>query len=393
VDPPIILTFSNFYLPGFRGGGPIRSVSGLVVQLGDEFRFKIVTADRDLGSLQPYPDAPADRWVDVGKADVRYLPQNRLTLRSLRRLINETQHDVLYLNSFFNLDFTIKPLLLRALRMVARDSRVIVAPRGEFSPGAMHLKHGKKRAFISLTKIVPFYRSCIWQATTPEEANLIRATIGRHVTVIMAELVAEGAATSNAPTRTRLPWKEPGELKVLFLSRVVRMKNIRFALDILAEVKGRVAFDIYGPIEDTAYWEECEKRARTLPPNITVTYKGAVAHELVKTTFHPYHLFFLPTLGENFGHAIREALSEGCPVLLSDRTPWRDLQRLGVGWDIPLQNVEAFRTALQSCVDMDSDRFDLMSSAARLYARQDERDFRAIEQHRQMFKHAVPTSG
>src|SRR4051812_11201747 len=47
---PCILTFSRFYLPGFRAGGPIRSISRLVECLGDEFQFRIVTADRDAGS-------------------------------------------------------------------------------------------------------------------------------------------------------------------------------------------------------------------------------------------------------------------------------------------------------------------------------------------------------
>ena len=38
--------------------------------------------------------------------------------------------------------------------------------------------------------------------------------------------------------------------------------------------------------------------------------------------------FLLPTGGENFGHAIFEALSCGVPALISDRTPWRDLLRV-----------------------------------------------------------------
>ena len=46
----------------------------------------------------------------------------------------------------------------------------------------------------------------------------------------------------------------------------------------------------------------------------------------------------LPTLGENFGHVIVEAWTAGCPVLVSDRTPWRQLASHGVGWDVALDH-------------------------------------------------------
>ena len=47
---PIILSFAGHYLPGYKAGGPIRSIANMVDQLGDEFDFRIVAGDRDLGS-------------------------------------------------------------------------------------------------------------------------------------------------------------------------------------------------------------------------------------------------------------------------------------------------------------------------------------------------------
>ena len=34
-----ILIFADYYLPGFKAGGPIKTLSNLVDQLGDEFHF------------------------------------------------------------------------------------------------------------------------------------------------------------------------------------------------------------------------------------------------------------------------------------------------------------------------------------------------------------------
>ena len=57
--------------------------------------------------------------------------------------------------------------------------------------------------------------------------------------------------------------------------------------------------------------------------NIRVEFKGPIPYTQVFGTLQQYHLFVLPTLGENYGHVIYEALSAGEPVPISDQTPWR----------------------------------------------------------------------
>jgi glycosyltransferase involved in cell wall biosynthesis len=44
----------------------------------------------------------------------------------------------------------------------------------------------------------------------------------------------------------------------------------------------------------------------------------------------------MPTTHENFGHAIIESWGFGRPVLLSDNTPWKELQKEGLGYCTPL---------------------------------------------------------
>lgn len=58
--------------------------------------------------------------------------------------------------------------------------------------------------------------------------------------------------------------------------------------------------------------------------------------------------FFVPTKGENFGHVFIEALSAGVPILVSDKTPWRDLEAKGVGWDISLHKQENFVSVIDA---------------------------------------------
>lgn len=141
-----ILVFVRHYLPGYKHGGPVRTIANLVEALGDEFNFRIVTSDRDATETEPYPHlAGQEGWLPVGKARTLYLAPERKNLLHIAKILRETPHDVLYLNSLFDPDFTLKPLLARRLGL-APKTRCVIAPHGELSPGALGIKAPKKKA-------------------------------------------------------------------------------------------------------------------------------------------------------------------------------------------------------------------------------------------------------
>ncbi|WP_232292601.1 hypothetical protein [Bacillus thuringiensis] len=134
-----ILILAPYYLPGFKGGGPIRSISNLVHTLGNELNFKIITSNRDLGDSIAYEKAQNEVWTKVGLAEVYYVTPEKFNFRYLRKIIQSTQYDFIYLNSFFNTNFSVIPILLRRMGIIPYKP-IIVAPRGEFSPGALKIK-------------------------------------------------------------------------------------------------------------------------------------------------------------------------------------------------------------------------------------------------------------
>jgi glycosyltransferase involved in cell wall biosynthesis len=334
---PIILTFVEYYLPGFKSGGPIRSIANMVDALGDEFEFRIVTSDRDSLDVAPYYGITSDAWVGVRKAWVYYVSPERRRLFAWARLIRETPHDVLYLNSLFNPVYTLLPLLARRLAGSQRKP-VIVAPRGEFSTGAMGLKRWKKRPFLAFAQIVGLYRNILWHASTEDEAQLIRRQFGGAARIVTARDLPP--MSGQQPTACEAI-DASGRLRIVFLSRISRMKNLDYALRVLAKTPVRIQFDIWGTLEDPAYWNKCQDQIRSLPENVVARYRGVADHYEVNKILAGYDLLFLPTRGENYGHVIAEAVSAGTPVLLSDQTPWRNLHNEGVGWDLPLENGEA----------------------------------------------------
>lgn len=338
-----ILTFVSAYLPGYRAGGPIRSIANLVDYLGDEFDFRIVTADRDRGAKIPYQDLDPDLWHEVGKARVRYLPPSQQRLLPILRVMRATPHDLIYLNSFLNPRFATLPLVVQRLKLVPTRP-VILAPRGEFSEAALAIKSSKKRVFLAVSRAVGLHRGLVWQATSNHEAAQIRQVIGNVAKIVRIAPDLPKLAGTAPSRRVRNPL-DP--LRIVFLGRVVPMKNLLFALDVLAGVKTPIEFSIYGPREDATYSVRCDAAVASLPCHVKVVWGGPLPPDRVVGTLAQHDLFFLPSLGENFGHVIAEALQAGLRLLISDRTPWRGLDAAGVGYDLPIDSTDNFVRAIE----------------------------------------------
>jgi glycosyltransferase involved in cell wall biosynthesis len=360
----------------------------MVEHLGEAFRFKVVTRDRDVGDSAPYADYPTHTWARVGRAEVTYLPVKDLGLRGWRRILSGTPHDVLYLCSFFHPRFTIIPLMLLRLGLVPRRP-IVVAPHGEFSLGALRLKASKKSLYIRAAKTAQLYDHVLWHASSPYEESDIHRVFGTAVQVAVGRDLPSPSATLKAPRQIRR--KQRGTLSVVFLSRISRKKNLDGALRLLAALEGDVEFHIYGPREDQAYWTECQQLIAGLRPNIRVQEHGPVPQKDVAAILESHHLFLFPTHGENFGHVVLEALLAGCVPLISDQTFWRGLQSRGVGWDLPLGEAGQFHASLQRCVDMDEVEFQSLSSAARRFGQEVASDPVAIDQNRAILNRAVGT--
>ena len=228
---PIILTFVRYYLPGYKSGGPVRTIANMVEALGEEFEFRIVTSDRDFLDVAPYSGITSDAWMSVRKAWVYYVSPERRRLFAWVGLIRETPHDVLYLNSLFDPVYTLLPLLARRLAGSRRKS-VVVAPRGEFSPGALGLKRWKKAPFLAVAQIAGLYRNVLWHASTIDEAQMIRRQFGGAARIVTARNLPPMSGQQQTSCEAIAV---PGPLRIVFLSRISRMKNL---ISAIREIRG-----------------------------------------------------------------------------------------------------------------------------------------------------------
>jgi glycosyltransferase involved in cell wall biosynthesis len=389
-----ILTVVDWYLPGFKAGGPIRSVSNLISVLGTEdCDFYVITRDRDLKDSQPYPGVPLDSWTKVGHGHVLYMRSHSLS--QLRQRINEVHPDVIYMNSFFS-RLTIKILLLRRLRLIP-SCAMVVAPRGEFSPGALALKKTKKKLFMTVASSVGLYRKILWHASAEREKQEMEMVFSRHSLgtggkigiAAPIHVASDFPIVPDANGITQPNTKKTGEVRFVFVSRVSPKKNLKMAIELVCGLRGSVVFDIYGPGEDDGYTEACQREAAKAPEGTQIRFMGAVEHDVARNKFSEYHFFLFPTRGENFGHVIVEALAAGCPAIISDQTPWVDLERQEVGWNLALTDRARWQQVLQSCVDMDGATYSEMSRRATQFLKEWVQSPRIRQQNVELFRHSL----
>lgn len=349
-----LLIFTRYYLPGYKAGGPVRSIKNIVESLGSNFDISVFTGDRDLLDTMPYENVELDNWVSR-KHKIYYSSRTR-SIRLYSKIIRST--DIVYINSFFDSYFSILPLILT----IFLNKKVILAPRGEFSESALNIKPLKKRLYISFFKFFGFKNKISWHATNQEEYNRIEKVVGKGIN---GYVINNFSSSSNENMSAK---SKKSYIDLFFLARISKMKNLKFAIRTLAEVKYKTVFTVYGPIDDSQYWQDCQDEISKLPEHIKVNYLGSVNHSQVPAIIREHNFLFLPTLGENFGHTIVECLADGTPVIISDNTPWNELQEAGAGWNCSLNDGNSFVSTIESLAQLsDSDYMKLRMNTAKYY--------------------------
>lgn len=356
-----VLATCAVFEPGFRGGGPVRSLARIVDSVSAHVDMTLITSDRDLGAASRYPEL-SGKWVERRNSRVFYLATDKL-LQWVRlvREIRGTTFDLMYVNSLWEPRFSVLPIVAARLGLI-RVSRILVAPRGELSPGALMLKAWKKQLFLLWWSSFLRRAGVWWHASAEKEASEIRVTFPWAVVEVNQDQVSLPAEP--------MPATEPESevIRFVFIGRISKMKNLLLALRALQRLDTPAHMAIYGPIEDTGYWNDCRTIMAALPPGVTAEYRGELSPDRVRPEFSGNDAFVFPTLGENFGHVIAESLSASCPVICTDRTPWTAILDGGGGLVVESLTAEAVAEAMRRIAQSGrGDRMKMRRSAGAAY--------------------------
>ena len=340
-----ILIITGRYLPGWRDGGPVRSILNLTEWLGNEYDLRIMCLDRDHGDTQPYSGITTGEYNAVGKAKVFYV--ERFLPQMIRKL--STEADVVYVCGPYN-DYARMAMRLKKKGLIQKP--LFVASMGSFSPEAFRIKGYKKRIFIAYMKLAHMFDAVTWSVTSEREEAELKSVIGKDSRCVIARDLPRKGAVSHCGI------KNPGQLSVAFVSRISKKKNLSMIPRILhaADDNVKIRLDIYGVAEDKEYLKECMEsldELRRTHPDCRWKYHGEADSNEVPQIFAEHDAFLFPTLGENYGHVIAESLAAECIPIISDTTPWTDLEEKGCGFVCSLNDTAAFAKAVEELAAMD----------------------------------------
>ncbi|MGG3571835.1 glycosyltransferase [Bacillus gobiensis] len=359
-----VLTFNGVYKPGFKGGGPVKSISNIAESLNNKINLFVIASDRDHGDESSYNGVRTDCWNNIDYEKVYYHRNIDVSILKLKKIIDELEYETAYLNGIFS-NYTRKYLILKKIGII-KKKKVVLCPRGDFNEGKSNLviKKIKKEIYIYITKLIGLYNDIQWHATSLEEKDNIKMRF-KNASVKIAKNIPNKPMSLLDFKNIK---KDPGKAHFIYISRINRKKNLKKSIELLTTLKGDIKFDIYGPIFEKNYWEECLKLIEKLPNNIDVEYKGILNNQLVENRLKEAQFMYMLTYGENYGHIIYEALSVGCPPIISDNTPWKGLIKLGAGWDLELDNDEKIIKVLQKCIDLNQEDYNNIRIKSLQYA-------------------------
>jgi len=359
-----ILVFIDWYKPGYKAGGPIRSMANMIGHLSDSYDFYVVTRNTDFLETKPYCDIEPDKWTKISKNEhVFYISEENLSIDKIKNIINTTPFDIAYINGVYSFYFSILPLFY--LNRI-KNCQFIVAPRGMLSIQTFKAKALKKRTGILIARIFGAYKKAIFHVTsTAEKIDIENLKINPKSIFLVSNLppILEEQSSNTIE-------KKEGELRLVSIARISNEKNTLFALQCLQNFtyKGTIIFDIFGSIYQKEYWDKCLEVISKLPENIQVNYLKEINNNQVQRIFQNYHFLFMPSLGENFGHSILESFIAGCPVIISNKTPWHNLEEKGLGWDLDLNYPETFANCIQKSIDLNDNDYRKLSKNSQEFA-------------------------
>ena len=343
-DKKSILVLIDWFHPGYKAGGPIRSCVNFSYAMKNEYNIWVMTSDTDHGSDKPYENIETNKWTHFDdNIQVMYVSSDQKKIAKSYDIIKKINPDFIYINVVFSIFFSIYPLLLKVLGLL--KNQVVICPRGVFNAHGLATKTFKKTTFLKVMKAIGAFKNVTFHATTDLENNDTRKLLGNDKKIV---------TVSNFPPSKigafNLREKEENTLSLVYIARVHPIKNLLFFLKLLKKFNPQITLNIYGPIEDQEYWELCKIEIEK--NNHLINYKGEIKHAEVSKKLSNNDFLVLPTTGENFGHSILESFMESRPVIIADTTPWKNLEEKKVGWELSIEDDIEFLAALNKAYQM-----------------------------------------
>ena len=319
-------------------GGPVRAILGLSrKQRQRGHAVSIISTDFGLSQNS----ARIDENIEACKCVFgpwRYAP----SLGNL--LVQKTEWcDVLHIHTLWEY-----PTLLAARLARQCGKPFLLRPCGMLDTWSLSQSRMRKRMYLSLFNKTLFSPPCLLHFTTQSEKEKSLVPFNPP-SVVIENGISEEAMSDALPDvfLNRFPDLR-GKRLLLFLGRVHQKKRPDIAIQAFSRVATRFPDSmlvVAGPC-DEGYRHELTKLCTSSGLENRVRFTGILHGREVYGAYRSASAFLLPSMQENFGMAVAEAMAASCPVVISEHVDLKDYIRDGDAGIICSADIESFASAL-----------------------------------------------
>lgn len=352
----ILLLFDWFY-PDYSAGGPVRSCINLISQTKKDLSWYVLTSNQVYQTNERNSYLPIKEWQKLPfGGQVMYIPMSE-SRDFLKQIFTQKKWSTIYINSIYSSLFGFQAVSLAKQLNI----KTVVCPRGMLAKGSIKQKWWLKIPFLKAAKILGWYSNVHWHATNANEEQEIKRWFKPNNAITLLPNTIGKQITAK-----RKREKQPKTIELLCIARIAPEKNLEYLLKRLRKLQlEHCHLSIAGSIYNKSYFQQLKNIIEE--NGLNISFLGHIEPEELSRQLLQYDAMVLPTLGENFGHAIVEALQVGLPVITSDLTPWRNLQDYQAGYDIDLNNTEVFEQAVTEFYNLSEINWQIKHEGAKNY--------------------------
>lgn len=276
-------------------------------------------------------DWPLGHWFWIDNVPIIMFPAINSKSRFIREYLispslswwllkNISEYDALHVHSIFSYTSTSSMLIARLKRIP-----YIVRTIGQLSSWSLTQSRIRKLLMLLFIERSNLMKSFSIHVTSKSEMNDLRL-ICDHKKVLCLELGVEmstlNKSTSYSPRK---------ETHFVFLSRIHPKKQLNKLLEafsLLQSKDHRRSWHLYIAGEgEPEYVSSLKKLSKEYAINDLIDWMGHISGEEKASLLNESDWFVLPSISENFGISVVEALAHGIPVIISEEVGISDIVR------------------------------------------------------------------
>lgn len=359
-------------------GGPSQAIMSMVGSLRDQSVDARILTTNDHGS-EIQKSMPLGSWhtrIEGGQeipvlAFARWNPP----IRALREFCvsnsfidwiteHSNEYDLVHVHALFSYTSS---MAMAKLRRTGKP--YILRTIGQLNSWSMTQSRIKKQMFLSLVDRANILGATALHFTSDFEQSESTQISGNTYSFVLPLGVNEIHTDESAWTSSSMKEQKSETRRLLFLSRLHPKKQLPLLFSALQQLKKdnpdkSWQLDIAGE-GDPLYLESLQELSKSLGISEHVVWHGHVTGSTKLLLLKQADWFVLPSLSENFGISVVEALKSGTPAVLTPGVAVAaDVERFGAGY-VCQPTIEGLSVCLERCLDPPDSK---MKSAAKKLA-------------------------